>query len=220
MRRRDRSAVAERFVGDRDRMRGGEKRWTTHAKGPSCAPVANPTAMNPPFFTAGRREQERTWSAGGAQRHWKRCSAWCSPRLRVIAVCGRPARHVCSRSWHGSDVRSDRTGCIQFPQSGPRPFERRRPRFVQGERRLRRSTRARSFATAGVACLMHTRRHRPQDHLLTYYNGDLDGRVEDIRLQWSPGELEERVSIVMETVLSDTSRGIRTGTVVYPSGVR
>jgi hypothetical protein len=24
----------------------------------------------------------------------------------------------------------------------------------------------------------------PQDHLLTYYNGDLDGRVEDITLYW------------------------------------
>lgn len=24
----------------------------------------------------------------------------------------------------------------------------------------------------------------PEDHLLTYYNGDLDGRVEDIRLIW------------------------------------
>jgi len=31
----------------------------------------------------------------------------------------------------------------------------------------------------------------PQDHLLTYYNGDLDGRVEDIRLEWSPEELEQ-----------------------------
>jgi hypothetical protein len=31
----------------------------------------------------------------------------------------------------------------------------------------------------------------PQDHLLTYYNGDLDGRVDDIRLEWSRGELEQ-----------------------------
>ncbi len=30
----------------------------------------------------------------------------------------------------------------------------------------------------------------PQDHLLPYYNGDLDGRVEDIRLEWAPHELE------------------------------
>jgi hypothetical protein len=29
----------------------------------------------------------------------------------------------------------------------------------------------------------------PQDHLLTYYNGDLQGRLEDIPLQWSDGEL-------------------------------
>lgn len=31
----------------------------------------------------------------------------------------------------------------------------------------------------------------PQDHLLTYYNGDLDGRVEDIRLRWEDNELDE-----------------------------
>ncbi len=31
----------------------------------------------------------------------------------------------------------------------------------------------------------------PQDHLLTYYNGDLDGRVEDIHLAWSNEELLE-----------------------------
>lgn len=30
----------------------------------------------------------------------------------------------------------------------------------------------------------------PQDHLLPYYNGDLDGRVEDIRLEWAPHEME------------------------------
>jgi hypothetical protein len=29
----------------------------------------------------------------------------------------------------------------------------------------------------------------PQDHLLTYFNGDLDGRMEDIRLEWSDEEL-------------------------------
>lgn len=29
----------------------------------------------------------------------------------------------------------------------------------------------------------------PQDHLLTYYNGDLEGRVEDIQLTWSEEEL-------------------------------
>jgi hypothetical protein len=31
----------------------------------------------------------------------------------------------------------------------------------------------------------------PEDHLLTYYNGDLDGRVEDVRLRWSSDELEQ-----------------------------
>jgi hypothetical protein len=31
----------------------------------------------------------------------------------------------------------------------------------------------------------------PEDHLLTYYNGDLDGRVEDIRLVWEDSDLTE-----------------------------
>jgi hypothetical protein len=31
----------------------------------------------------------------------------------------------------------------------------------------------------------------PEDHLLTYYNGDLDGRVEDIRLVWGDEELQQ-----------------------------
>jgi len=31
----------------------------------------------------------------------------------------------------------------------------------------------------------------PQDHLLTYYNGDLEGRVEDIHLTWAGHELAE-----------------------------
>lgn len=30
----------------------------------------------------------------------------------------------------------------------------------------------------------------PEDHLLTYYNGDLDGRVEDIRLVWEDSDLK------------------------------
>lgn len=30
----------------------------------------------------------------------------------------------------------------------------------------------------------------PEDHLLTYYNGDLDGRVEDIRLMWADADLQ------------------------------
>lgn len=31
----------------------------------------------------------------------------------------------------------------------------------------------------------------PQEHLLTYYNGDLEHRIEDIHLLWTVGELEE-----------------------------
>ncbi len=33
----------------------------------------------------------------------------------------------------------------------------------------------------------------PEDHLLTYYNGDLDGRVEDVRLSWNDEELDRVV---------------------------
>jgi hypothetical protein len=50
----------------------------------------------------------------------------------------------------------------------------------------------------------------PQDHLLTYYNGDLDGRVEDIRLEWSPGELEEvllRGSKALNLTMTPALRG-------------
>jgi len=31
----------------------------------------------------------------------------------------------------------------------------------------------------------------PKDHLLTYYNGDLEGHVEDIHLKWSDSELKK-----------------------------
>lgn len=34
----------------------------------------------------------------------------------------------------------------------------------------------------------------PKDHLLTYYNGDLDGRIEDIHLTWERGELESVIT--------------------------
>jgi hypothetical protein len=34
----------------------------------------------------------------------------------------------------------------------------------------------------------------PRDHLLTYFNGDLDGRVEDIHLNWKDSELERVVN--------------------------
>jgi hypothetical protein len=34
----------------------------------------------------------------------------------------------------------------------------------------------------------------PKDHMLTYYNGDLDGRVDDIHLSWTDEELAEVLS--------------------------
>ena len=89
-----------------------------------------------PSFLQGRAHRVGTCSVTlgqreGAQRHWKRWSAWCSRRLRQ-SQCGRPARQVCSRSWHGSDVRSDRTGCIPIRRKrAPGPFARRRLRFVR-----------------------------------------------------------------------------------------
>ena len=48
----------------------------------------------------------------------------------------------------------------------------------------------------------------PDDHLLSYYNGDLDGRVEDVRLEWSDDELGE----VLE-------RGGRALSIRFSSGV-
>lgn len=56
----------------------------------------------------------------------------------------------------------------------------------------------------------------PQDHLLSYYNGDLDGRVEDIHLSWTRDELDSvlkkgcqalsigMTSSVREYVISDS----------------
>jgi hypothetical protein len=35
----------------------------------------------------------------------------------------------------------------------------------------------------------------PTDHLLSYYNGDLEGRVEDIHLTWSNAELDEVLKV-------------------------
>ena len=35
----------------------------------------------------------------------------------------------------------------------------------------------------------------PRDHLLAYYNGDLDGRVDDIHLHWSDDELDKVVEL-------------------------
>lgn len=35
----------------------------------------------------------------------------------------------------------------------------------------------------------------PHDHLLSYYNGDLEGRIEDIHLRWSASELEKVLNL-------------------------
>lgn len=49
----------------------------------------------------------------------------------------------------------------------------------------------------------------PQDHLLTYYNGDLSGRIEDIHLSWKPEELErvlQQGSKALNIVMSKSLR--------------
>lgn|SRR5487761_437455 len=55
----------------------------------------------------------------------------------------------------------------------------------------------------------------PHDHLMSYYNGDLEGRIEDIHLRWSSSELEKVLNLgaanlgisfspnVRETLISD-----------------
>lgn len=35
----------------------------------------------------------------------------------------------------------------------------------------------------------------PHDHLLSYYNGDLEGRIEDLHLKWSSDELEQVLTL-------------------------
>jgi hypothetical protein len=50
----------------------------------------------------------------------------------------------------------------------------------------------------------------PDDHLLTYYNGDLDGRVEDLRLEWSDSELDlvlKRGGVALKVEFTDALRG-------------
>jgi len=50
----------------------------------------------------------------------------------------------------------------------------------------------------------------PDDHLLTYYNGDLDGRVEDLRLEWNRSELDQvlkRGGSALKVAFSDALRG-------------
>lgn len=60
----------------------------------------------------------------------------------------------------------------------------------------------------------------PKDHLLTYYNGDLEGRVEDIHLKWSDRELKKviaqgsdalRITIpepLMDTMVAEASGSV------------
>jgi hypothetical protein len=75
-----------------------------------------------PSFLQGRAQRAGTCSVTLGQREAPSATgndARLGARLGYgQSRCGRPARHVCSRSWHGSDVRSDRTGCIQFAESG------------------------------------------------------------------------------------------------------
>jgi len=48
----------------------------------------------------------------------------------------------------------------------------------------------------------------PEDHLLTYYNGDLDGRVEDIRLVWENDELREVLTKGSEALNISMTEGL------------
>lgn len=60
----------------------------------------------------------------------------------------------------------------------------------------------------------------PKDHLLTYYNGDLEGRVEDIHLKWKDAELKRviaqgadalRITIpepLMDTMVAEASGSV------------
>jgi hypothetical protein len=49
----------------------------------------------------------------------------------------------------------------------------------------------------------------PSDHLLSYYNGDLEGRVEDIHLTWSRDELEKVLNLGASQLGIAFSPGIR-----------
>jgi hypothetical protein len=50
----------------------------------------------------------------------------------------------------------------------------------------------------------------PEDHLLTYYNGDLDGRVEDLRLSWSNEELDQVLVMGSEALNIELTESLRT----------
>ena len=49
----------------------------------------------------------------------------------------------------------------------------------------------------------------PQDHLLTYYNGDLVGRVEDIHLTWSDAELDAVLQVGSRALNIEMSSNLR-----------
>jgi hypothetical protein len=49
----------------------------------------------------------------------------------------------------------------------------------------------------------------PEDHLLTYYNGDLDGRVEDLRLVWENEALAEVLSKGSDALNIEMSADLR-----------
>jgi hypothetical protein len=58
----------------------------------------------------------------------------------------------------------------------------------------------------------------PEDHLLTYYNGDLDGRVEDIRLIWDDSNLNEVLRLGAEALNVEISPDLRAGIVADAYG--
>lgn len=49
----------------------------------------------------------------------------------------------------------------------------------------------------------------PSDHLLSYYNGDLEGRIEDIHLMWSNDELEKVLNLGASQLGIAFSLGVR-----------
>jgi hypothetical protein len=49
----------------------------------------------------------------------------------------------------------------------------------------------------------------PQDHLLTYYNGELDGRVQDFRLEWKDEELGQVLQKGCDALNIDMSDEVR-----------
>lgn len=58
----------------------------------------------------------------------------------------------------------------------------------------------------------------PKDHLLTYYNGDLDGRVEDIHLKWSDEELATVVEQGCEALRINIAESVKNDLVREASG--